>query len=251
MPEHRHMNRETLVDQSYWDNSYREIPPSLHPPADALSAWINRHVPPANGGTCLEIGCYPGRYLAVLGELGYTLNGIDLTPAVVGMKQALEKKFTTGEFQQINFLDFKPTKPYALVCSFGFIEHFTDWEAVLYKHAELVEAGGTIMVEVPNFRGALQRFLHSRLDAENLSRHNLEAMRPDRWAHVLSNAGFEISWKGYFGKFAFWHDKSRHSFLQRVLLRTIRLLTPLLKTLPEGWSAISPYAGIIAVKRKA
>lgn len=244
------MKRVTLVEQSYWDNSYRGVPPSLQPPSDALSAWIKRYVPPGAGKSCLEIGCYPGRYLAVLGELGYTLNGIDLTPAVLGMKEAFEKKYSTGTFQQLNFLDFKSETPFALVCSFGFIEHFTDWETVLRKHAELVEPGGTIVVEVPNFRGTLQRFLHRRLDAENLRRHNLEAMRPDRWARVLSDAGFDIGWQGYFGKFVFWHDHGRHGFWQRALLRTLRMLTPLLRMLPEGWSAVSPYVGIIALKRK-
>ncbi|MBL7941743.1 MAG: class I SAM-dependent methyltransferase [Flavobacteriales bacterium] len=245
------MKKEMLVDQSYWDNSYREIAPFLQPPADALSTWLREHLKPVSGKDCIEIGCYPGRYLSLLGEMGYTLNGLDLTPGIDSMKQVFAQKFKTGEFTRADFLQYKPTSQYALVASFGFIEHFDDWATVLRRHADMVEPGGMIVIETPNFRGSVQRRLHRWLDAENLKRHNLDAMQPDKWAMVLSAMGFEIMWSGYFGRFEFWHDSRHHHFFQRLLLRMVRKISPILKRRNPGSASLSPYAGIIAIKRSA
>ena len=196
------------------------------------------------------VGLHPGRYLGVLGQLGYTVHGIDLTPAVSRMKPGLDALgLRTGDFHEADFLSFEPGRRYDVVCSFGFIEHFQDWAAVLRKHAALVAPGGQIIIETPNFRGAVQQLFHRWLDAENLKRHNLAAMVPEAWADVLRAEGFTVERAGYFGPFDFWHDSGGSGLGRRVGFGLLRLISPLLKRLPEGSATWSPYAGLIAHKR--
>ena len=46
------------------------------------------------------------------------------------------------------------------------------------KHLDLLESGGTLILEVPNF-SSLQYMLHKYLDRVNLERHNTEIMNLD------------------------------------------------------------------------
>ena len=71
-----------LVPQEYWDKGYETLELDIAPKDDTVRRWIELFFSNRGKGRCLEIGCFPGRYLAVFGELGYELNGIDLTPRV-------------------------------------------------------------------------------------------------------------------------------------------------------------------------
>lgn len=247
----QHISTTTLVDQSYWDRSYADMAPTVAPPGDPVRSWLETHVPrPSGEAHALEVGCYPGRYLGVLGLLGYTVHGIDLTPAVRRMRPGLEALgLRTGDFHEADFLRFQAPRTYDLVCSFGFIEHFRDWEAVLRKHASLVAPGGLLVIETPNFRGAVQQFFHRWLDAENLRRHDLSAMRPKAWADILRAEGFDVRQAGHFGPFAFWHDSKGAGAWHRIGTLVLRSLNPVLARLPEGHGSWSPYCGLIARKR--
>jgi len=240
-----------LVSQSYWDAQYQlgqfNILPTEHP----LRRWIESHTPRGDGD-CLEIGCYPGGFLAVFGELGYRLNGLDLTPGVekdlpewLGMHG-----YRLGEFLQQDFLTSHRNSPYDLVCSFGFMEHFADWESILHKHMDLVALNGYLVISVPNFRGFVQHLLHYLLDRKNLKIHNVKAMNPKIWEKIVINRGFEIIKNGYFGEFHFWVDHQKRNPLQRLLLRGIMRLIPKLRKLPPNIPFYAPYCGLIAKRVK-
>jgi SAM-dependent methyltransferase len=72
------------ADQKYWDKYHEgfelQIAPEIHP----IRQLIERYFPKTDNETCIEIGCYPGAFLAVFGELGYELYGIDLSPVSPG-----------------------------------------------------------------------------------------------------------------------------------------------------------------------
>jgi 2-polyprenyl-3-methyl-5-hydroxy-6-metoxy-1,4-benzoquinol methylase len=250
MPPLDRIATETLVDQSYWDRSYAAMRPTIAGPEDRVRQWIEAHVPRAKDEQhCLEVGCFPGRYLGVLGQLGYVVHGVDLTPTVARMKPAFDAEgLRTGDFQEADFLSYSPDRKYDIVCSFGFIEHFTNWADVLRKHAELVRPGGLLVIETPNFRGTVQHLLHRWLDHENYLRHHIAAMEPAAWAALLQREGFVIQQSGWFGSFEFWHDTSHHGLLHRMGFRVLRSLTPWLKRRPEGGPSLSPYCGLIARK---
>jgi hypothetical protein len=67
------------ASQEYWNSEYRSFGLHIAKEKDAIRRWIESHVAPAGSAnrTCLEIGCHPGRFMAVFGELGYELFGID------------------------------------------------------------------------------------------------------------------------------------------------------------------------------
>lgn len=244
------MNPE-LVEQNYWDSSYEDLTLSISPKNDSVRLWIENHFT-HHQGNCLEVGCFPGRYLAVYGELGYTLHGIDLTPRT-------EKSLTdwlsqcgykVGNFYNADFLNFNNYTPqmYDVVCSFGFIEHFRNWQSVLIKHTTLVSPEGYLVIATPNFRGLFQRVSHLLLDKKNYSRHYIPSMNPSQWEAVVQKQGFQTVYKGYFGSFDFWVDIQERNFLQRLGIKAIEEIKPVLQRLPEGSSFYSPFCGLIAKK---
>ena len=244
------LTMEPLVDQSYWDQSYARMRPTIAPPNDPVRQWIEAAVPKAKAAErCLEIGCFPGRYLGVLGHLGYEVNGIDLTPAIERMKSAFDAEgLRTGTFVHADFFTHPAEPRYDIVCSFGFIEHFPNWQQALLKHTEHLKPGGLLVIETPNFRGWLQNWLHRRLDSVNLKRHHVPAMDPHAWAHLLRAHGFEVMSHGYLGRFDFWTDSPPPNGMQRIIHAVLRRATPLLVSMGEGRASLAPYCTLIARK---
>lgn len=71
-----------LCAQAVWDRGYEAEALEMAKADDPLRLWLEARLGGAEGGggCCLELGCFPGRYLAVLGRLGYEVHGVDLTP---------------------------------------------------------------------------------------------------------------------------------------------------------------------------
>lgn len=65
-----------------------------------------------------------------------------------------------------DFLEWSTSERFDLVCSFGFIEHFNDWPAMIRRHAELVVEGRYLILTTPHFRN-LQYALHRLFDTPN------------------------------------------------------------------------------------
>ena len=196
---------DSLASQQYWDQGYQNLALDIASPRDPVRIWLESHLP-AGSGSALELGCYPGRYLAVLGELGYELNGADLTPDVeTVLPQWMRKSgYRTGEFVRADVWTHDFKRQFDVVASFGLIEHFEKWPELLCRHAHLVNKGGWLAVTTPNFRGGIQQFLHGWLDRDNLARHNLHAMEPQAWTNIVKPLGFNTVFCGYFGRFDFW-----------------------------------------------
>lgn len=238
----------SIVEQKYWDSGYERIELSIAPPEDGVRKWVEKYIPRGNG-SCFEVGCFPGRYLAVFGEKGYELNGIDLTGRVekdlpVWLKS---QGFRIGSFEKRDFLKYRPNEKYDVVCSFGLIEHFINWPELIKKHLELVKDNGYLVISTPNFRGLVQRLLHRTLDEESFRRHLLDSMRPDVWADLAIEEGFNIVFKGYFGGFDFWFDAQHRNDLQNYWLgKLIENLPDLKRRWSKDRSIYSAYCGLIA-----
>lgn len=238
-----------LVEQNYWDKSYKNITLTALGENDPIRKWIESHIPRSNG-KCLEIGCFPGGILTVFGGLGYELHGIDLTARVEkDLPQWLKLQgYRVGEFSKVDILKFFPSEQYDVVSSFGFIEHFSDWQSMLLKHASLVKKDGFLIIEVPNFCGSIQHILHIWLDKQNLKRHNIDSMQPLAWGEMVKEHDFEIIFCGYFGNFLFWVDDCKRNWLQRLVINLIQSTTKrYLKYLPNN-SMYSPCCGLICKK---
>lgn len=239
---------EALGTQEQWDRSYERHPFAAAGPEDPLRRWIEERFR-GGGGSCLELGCFPGRFLAVFGELGYELHGIDQTPrtATELAPWLADRGHRLGDFVAGDFFQHRFARSYDVVGSFGVIEHYVDWPAFLELQASLVAPGGTMVITAPNFRGWLQRGIHRWLDRPNYERHCLDAMRPEGWAEWLAHRGWEVREHGGLGAFEYWVEPGERGAWERAGLRFVdRLQGPLRRLAPAGARWCCPYLGLIA-----
>ena len=241
---------ESLAKQNYWDSTYARFEFSdintVNPVAKLILKYFS-----GTSGDVFEAGCFPGNFLGVFGLLGYELNGIDQTKRTATDLPAWLKthQFKVGTLDSGDWLTYQSDKQYDVVCSFGFIEHFQDPEAVIRRHLSLLKPGGSLLITVPNFRGFIQHFLHAALDQENLARHNLAAMDIKRWRKMLEAEGWTIIYSGWFGGFDFWVEAQERSLGQKMMLWLVLKSGWFIKKLPwPNSSAYSPFAGLIAKK---
>jgi SAM-dependent methyltransferase len=135
----------------------------------------------------VEIGSAPGTNLVRLHErFGLNPWGIEYTDAgaeanrgtfsAAGLPvdQVVQADFFSDDVAQ-RFSGF-----FDVVCSFGFVEHFTDVRGTIDRHLDLLRPGGLLVVEIPNVRGlnlALMKWMNPGL----VALHNLEIMDERRF----------------------------------------------------------------------
>ncbi len=240
-----------IVEQDYWNNSYSSYKFNRLSKDDPTRQLIEQWVPIAQETQeVFELGCFPGRFLIELGQKGYILNGCDLAPQIIPNleKWSLKNNCVVNEFYNTTYLDFIENK-YDLVASFGFIEHFNNYEEVFLQQCEMVKEGGVLLVQFPNFRGFVQLFLHSFFDKDNLNNHVIESMDLSKYKKILPD-NFEIVYYGYYGNFDFWIDdyNKRNGKIKNKLLSLLMKTSGVWKMLPDV-SLYSPYGAIIAQKK--
>lgn len=245
------MTTNNLTDQCHWDKTYEKLIFFKPGNFDPTGKIIKKYVKKSNNKTVFEIGCFPGRYLSVFGDLGYTLNGIDFTPRVKTELPEWLKNcgYKAGKFYLDDFTKFINQDKYNVVCSFGFVEHFINYPEIIEKHTSYVADDGYLIITSPNFSGYIQNKLHFIFDKENLNRHFLPAMNPVDWKKILEKKGFEIIYCGWFGGFDFWAEEKENNFISKNIIRLLNLLGKLLRFIPCNNSLFSPYSAIVAVKK--
>lgn len=232
------------------DPAYRgEYEVTVPAPDHRIRRLVKEHIPPAQGD-CIEIGCSPGGFLTLFGELGYTLHGIDFDPRIQTElpRWLSERNFKAGQFIVDNFTTHAFSMQYDVVYSLGFIEHFTNWVDMIVRHAEIVKPNGWLLIGTPNYAGIVQRVLHKLLEEENYKTHVTASMNPALWKQILEGAGFEVSYAGTIGSFDLWTRGTET--LPRITQEfewMVAALRPILAALEETKSfASSPYLGIVA-----
>lgn len=218
----------SVVQQQYWDGVYARQPLKYNPKLVPFKDLFRKHLP--RGGTCFEIGCFPGHFLVFFGqELQMEVSGLDATPAVGELAAHMQNHGVRyGQFIHEDFFSYVPETRYDVVCSFGFVEHFKNFEEVIRLHLRYLKPGGTLVISCPNFR-KLQGLARRWFDAENLARHHTPAMDLDKWERILTDAGLEVVFRGYEGTFLFWRE-SKVDPIRRVcagmLARTGNFVNP-------------------------
>jgi len=240
--------KEQIYEQTDWDKGYEDFEMFTAPKVDKMRQWLEQYIPKEKNNV-IEVGCFPGRYLAVFGENGYKLNGLDLTPNVeTFLPHWLKSKgFECGDFLKEDFLEFIPTQKFDVVTSYGFIEHFTNWELVFQKHIDLVSEDGYLIISTPNFKGFVQNVLHKFLDDVNYKKHVISSMRPKKWKQLCEENGFEVIYNGWFGGFNFWTGWQGRPYFKRFVLHRFMKLVPFLnKNIKVNHRAYSPFCGVVA-----
>ncbi len=240
-----------LHSQEFWDQGYSDLKLEEVSEKDQIRNWLKHWLKTIPVGSCLEIGCFPGRYLAFFGRLGFELNGVDLTPRTEPevANWLRSEGYSVGQVAYHDFFTWAPNKKFDVVYSNGFIEHFSNWQDALRRHTEFVAPGGYLLVTAPNFKGTFQKFFHWLVDKENMDRHYLPSMDPDLWVAELQKDGFEILHSGFFERFDFWVGVQNRNLFQKLIFWTLRALIPVLKwILPKNSYQFSPYCGVVARK---
>lgn len=246
-----------LTDAKYWNDSYKTLSfEDLNTHEVAL--LLNKYLADSEGKEALEIGSFPGSFLPTIGRRGFILNGVDYnlknsTDLPLWLKTLNLK---VGKFETSDFFDFIKinSKNYDLVCSFGFLEHFSNYEDVIKSHIEMVKPGGQLIITTPNFKGWMQFLPHWIFDRPNLKKHYLPSMNPGKWKKILIRNNFEIEFAGYFGGYCFWVDnmQNRNKILfysLRFVERCISQLRKIFKFYKLESSAFSCFCGIVATKK--
>jgi len=195
-----------LTDIKYWEN-VQGSPIITLEENNIIKQWIEKSVDIKSLNSCIEIGCYPGRYLSIFAKHHVEINGIDYIPETKKIMELYKSKgYKVGEFYCIDFHQKTINNKFDCVYSLGFIEHFIDWEYIFEKHLSLVNNNGLVIIEVPNFRGWLQRIPRILFDYKNYKRHNIDSMNLSRWITILNQNNFDILRAEYIGGYMLWFE---------------------------------------------
>lgn len=192
-----------LTDVELWDDYWHgvELPSRIDPrlPFDrCFAAWL-RAALAGESGEVFEVGCAPGKWLAVAHDAaGLRPSGIEYSPAGVA---ATRRNFALlgiepRELIDGDFFAIEPEARFDVVLSLGFIEHFDDPAAVLDRTLGWVRPGGVLVVGVPNFRG-VHGLLQRALDPKVLAAHNLAVMDPAVLTGWAASRGLAVERAGY------------------------------------------------------
>jgi len=187
----------------------------------------------------LEVGAFPGRYMAYLASR-YNLQatGLDFNPDEDKFKRSMHALGVT-DFQYIcaDFLQHTPTQQFDLVISNGFIEHFTNYDEVLDKHAAYLKKGGAMLVMIPNKR-FLRSLYGNLVDRKNQQAHNLKSMKLSVFKDFALRNNLTIDYLDYIGGFPF-KVHAQLNFFQKVIYHGVRFLSlrfqSVIKKYPGRW----------------
>ncbi len=222
-------SKDRLSTQERWEVSYQAEAHSLGPKAWAhgvfgrllgaqtiklfrdYDEWLlwevlyPKHLPPGIGRKALEIGSAPGTNLIELHRrFGFEPYGVEYTPSGAEKNRAL---FSANGLKPENVVEAdvfsdefcsRFRDQFDVVLSRGFIEHFKDPGAVVRTHLALLKRGGTLVIEVPNFRGIYYAwYLFFRRSV--LTWHNFETIKSGNFQHLFDLPELEGKFCGSYG----------------------------------------------------
>lgn len=218
-----------LTDKVYWEKYYsggevqksqiEAVVSEFDPFWDFLIK--NNDVNPPK--SIIEIGGYPGRYLA------YLSNKYNLEPTSLDYNSdrfkidEVMKIFHISDYHviQADIFNHVPEKQYDIVISNGFVEHFEDYDTILDKHAKYLKPGGTLFVLVPNMRNYI-KYYKKLVDNENLKIHNLKSMRKKVFYDFGVRNNLKLLKLEYYGGFPFSVHQELN-VIQKVIFKVHRI----------------------------
>ncbi len=233
-----------ITDLTYWEDYYKKTASDKKHIVSVCSVYdkyfdilTNASSNPKN---IIEIGGYPGRYLAYIASK-YKIKpySVDYNSDSSKIIAAFESMGVSDyEIYQEDINKFNPGKKFDLVFSNGFVEHFVNYDEILDKHVELTNDGGCMMITVPNKRNF--RFVYGLLfDYKNLKSHNVKCMKKSVFMDFIKRNNLELVDFSYFGGFPYaTHQKL--NIIQRpfygVIRRVFKKVNPFLAKHPNKYS---------------
>jgi len=250
------MNFKNLkTDVGYWVQSGNNKIPNH------VGSWFqeifDKFLPKDDTKTVIEVGTCPGYNLAALVRShNYSPFAIDFLPAVNDLPVYFQANgLPSPEVFNEDFIEWKSPLNFDVVMSFGFIEHFENWEEVLQKHWDIVAPGGVLLIGVPIF-GCMQMWLRrlSYKDAkliEVLESHNLRAMNLRSLILNIKNyKGSRLIFSGHIKNMDTW-IRADSDFVKperAYIVKIWHILARIPRKFCLSMRAFSPYAIVVAKK---
>ncbi|PRM96154.1 class I SAM-dependent methyltransferase [Aliarcobacter cryaerophilus] len=204
-----------ITEKSFWEKYWGEI--KLPQKVDfnfkndrVIAETIINNVPKAKEGqTALEVGCAPGKWMILLNEkLNYNINGFEYVDVAAEKTRQnfLMCNIPENRFKVVtaDFLTQIPSPIYDVVTSFGFIEHFENYDEIFQKHIEYTKKNGYIVIGFPNFRGLnyyIQLFIDKVTGSKIIENHNIDMMDKSLMEEMIENSNQELVYIDYIGGF--------------------------------------------------
>lgn len=244
-----------LTTQEYWEDYYNHdhsTKKHIETVCSRYDSFWDTLISNNRGNqSIIEIGGYPGRYLAYLGAK------YNLEPTCLDFNSdasQLEKTFASMgvnnyHLLEVDFNEYRPEKQYDYVFSLGFIEHFENYDEILDKHLNYLKPGGRILVMVPNKR-YLRKLYGYLVDYKNLKAHNLKCMNVKTFESFAARNNLRIERLEYRGGFPFGVHQKLNVF-QKLIFKPTRIfckyvLNPYLEKHPSKYLS----EGLVAVYEK-
>jgi SAM-dependent methyltransferase len=144
-----------------------------------------RGLQPGPGQRLLDVGCGAGRDLALLRELGWVVEGVEVDPA--SLRVARDRGLTVhqGTLAEQAFA----ADSFDVVAMSHVIEHLHQPQAVLRECFRILRRGGRLIVATPNARGMLHRKYREYWLALDPPRH-LILFTQDSLGALITQGGF-------------------------------------------------------------
>ena len=234
-----------LANKTYWKNlEFKSLKQIMNIEFSELFYRYLRTDKKNSQKTMLEIGCSPARFLAYIAKyFHYYPEGIDYLSRSKLICEETLRNMGVHDFKifEEDFLAWRFKKKYDLVCSFGFIEHFSNPEIVIRKHISVTKKSGIVIIGIPNF-GGWQKLLHSKLDKNNFLRHNISIMNLDYFDYICRKYNIKKLYSNYHGGlFDFWWNNKNPSPIQRIAYIILRIIARAVGKLKLNNKYLSPY----------
>lgn len=234
-----------ITDQAHWDSYWSNYQFENVPKKVVFNKYTNRL---CQGKSFIEIGGFPGIFAAYIYNKGIQ----DVTVLDFYMNTEIVRKFEqknqipceTIKCIQSDFFEFSPTRKYDVVFSCGFAEHFQNTEDVIKRHIELMSDNGQLLILIPNFLG-LNGSIQRKFDKDNLDAHNLNSMRLEYLKDIMQTTGLKDINVEYIGKPMLWLEPKPENMKY---LKSVKMLSYLIKLFPKKGRLLSPYIAIYARK---
>lgn len=244
-----------LTTKTYWEQYYKHSHANAKHIVKVCSYydkfWSNFFDGNCKDKTLIEIGGFPGRYLAYL---SHTYNVIPTCLDYNSNQSQIEETFKVMKIKkydiiQADFTTYEPTQEYDFVISNGFIEHFDDFNNILDQHVKYLKPGGKMLVMIPNKR-YLRKWYGLICDNKNLKAHNLKSMSIRVFKNFAQRNNLKIDTLQYYGGFPYTVHQKLNIF-QKMIYKSIRIvfkeiINPILMNYPSKY--LSNSIIFIAIK---
>jgi SAM-dependent methyltransferase len=190
-----------------------------------------------NKGTILDIGAGTGVFLSKFQELGWKVDGVELSKEAVNFSKKVHRvSLKAGDFLDYHF----PKESFDVVTLNNSLEHLFSPLKTLKVISKVIKKGGIVVITVPNVNSLGLRIFGKKWYALQPPRH-LYHFSPETLAKMLANAGFKALGTNHW----YW-EHNYYSFFESFRF----FMSPRFKQKEGGGLASAEYRKRLSLKKE-